>query len=53
MEDNWYSLTIEDVLEKLNDDKSRLTKKTVKKNQEKYGLNIKKKKKEIMIKIIY
>ena len=45
MEDNWYSLTTEDVLEKLNVDKSGLTNKTVKNNQEKYGLNVLPKKK--------
>ena len=53
MEDNWYSLTTEDVLEKLNVDKSGLTNKTVKNNQEKYGLNVlPKKKRDTIFKII-
>lgn len=53
MEDNWYLYSAEDVLKKLNVDKSGLTNEEVKKNQGKYGLNVlPKKKRDTVFKII-
>ena len=53
MEDNWYLYSAEDVLKKLNVDKSGLTNEEVKNNQGKCGLNVlPKKKRDTVFKII-
>ena len=52
MNTNWYSLTKEDIFDKLKTDESGLTSKEAKKRLEKYGTNtLPKKKKDSVLKI--
>ena len=53
MLDNWYLYSAEDVLKKLDVDKSGLANEEVKNNQAKYGLNVlPKKKRDTVFKLI-